>query len=254
MLLIYKKYIIKGCYIIKDKNTIIINELPIGTWTQNYKEFLETLLDSKLKVKSDEELYIKDFKDMSTDTQVEFEVIFYPNSINKLLSKNNENGIDGIEKYLKLYTTHSTTNMHLFNSNEQLKKYETIYEIIDEFYNIRYKLYEKRKVYLIDKIENDLKLLSNKTKFIQYNIDDKIDLRKKSKEEINEIMNSFKFDMGEDNTFNYLTKLPMDSVCKENVEKLTKEYKEKENNINTIKCTSIEDTWLSELNILKNYL
>ena len=250
----YKKYIIKGCYKIKDKNTIIINELPIGSWTQNYKEFLETLLDSKLKVKSNEELYIKEFKDMSTDTEVEFELIFYPNSINKLLSKNNENGIDGIEKYLKLYTTHSTTNMHLFNSNEQLKKYETIYEIIDEFYNIRYKLYEKRKVYLIDKIEKELKILSNKTNFIQYNIDDKIDLRKKSKEEINEIMNSYNFDIGEDNTFNYLTKLPMDSVCKENVEKLMKEYKEKENNINTIKCTSIEDTWLSELNILKNYL
>ena len=35
----YKKYIIKGCYKIKDKNTIIINELPIGTWTQIIKNF-----------------------------------------------------------------------------------------------------------------------------------------------------------------------------------------------------------------------
>ena len=89
---------------------------------------------------------------------------------------------------------------------------------------------------------------------IQYNIDDKIDLRKKSKEEINEIMNSFKFDIGEDNTFNYLTKLPMDSVCKENVDKLIKEHGEKESQLNEVLSNSIEQMWLKELDDLKNKL
>ena len=35
-------YITKGKYNIIDKNTLIINELPIGKWTQNYKEFLDS--------------------------------------------------------------------------------------------------------------------------------------------------------------------------------------------------------------------
>ena len=36
-----KKYLIKGIYEIVDTDKIRITELPIGTWTQDYKEFLE---------------------------------------------------------------------------------------------------------------------------------------------------------------------------------------------------------------------
>ena len=73
---------------------------------------------------------------------------------------------------------------------------------------------------LISKLGNELKFLSAKAQFIQYNLNDKIDLRKKSKTQINEIMESFKFELGEDKSYNYLIKMPMDSVSKENVEKL----------------------------------
>ena len=34
----------KGRYRIVDFKTVEITELPIGTWTDDYKEFLETLL------------------------------------------------------------------------------------------------------------------------------------------------------------------------------------------------------------------
>ena len=37
-----KKYLITGIYEIINDNKIKITELPIGTWTQDYKEFLET--------------------------------------------------------------------------------------------------------------------------------------------------------------------------------------------------------------------
>ena len=37
-------------------------------------------------------------------------------------------------------------------------------------------------------------------------------------------MESFKFELGEDKSYNYLIKMPMDSVSKENVEKLMKEH------------------------------
>jgi hypothetical protein len=41
----YKKYIFKGCYETIGPDKIRISELPVGTWTQDYKEFLEGLLD-----------------------------------------------------------------------------------------------------------------------------------------------------------------------------------------------------------------
>jgi hypothetical protein len=95
-------------------------------------------------------------------------------------------------------------------------------------------------------------VLSNKARFIQYNLDDKIDLRKKSKDTIYKIMEDFKFDLGETNDYNYLVKMPMDSVCKENVEKLLNEHELKKNELATISACSLEHMWLKELDALKS--
>jgi DNA topoisomerase-2 len=142
--------------------------------------------------------------------------------------------------------------MHLFNEKEQLRKYDDVYEIIDAYYNVRYAYYIKRKAHIISKLETELKVLQNKTRFIQYNLDDKIDLRKKSKQEISSILSTLKFDLGENGgDYNYLIKLPMDSVCKENVEKLMNEYENKNAELETIKASSIEQMWLKELGELK---
>ena len=246
-----KKYIIKGCYEFLGNDKIKITELPIGTWTQDYKEFLESILDVKTHTKGKNEDYVKDFNDMSTDLNVDFEITFYPGVLSKLMLEKYDYNIEGVEKYLKLYTIHSTTNMHLFNEKEQLCKFDNVYEIIDSYYGVRYEYYVKRKAFIIVKIENELKILTNKTRFIQYNLDDTIDLRKKSKEEIYNIMCEFKFDLGETGDFNYLVKMPMDSVCKENVEKLMSDYKNKNTELETIKACSIEQMWLKELEELK---
>ena len=62
-------------------NKIEITELPIGTWTQDYKEFLETLMEVKEKGKKP---LVKDYDDMSTEKNVNFIVEFYPNVLNQL--------------------------------------------------------------------------------------------------------------------------------------------------------------------------
>jgi len=250
----YKKYIIKGCYETIGPDKIRISELPVGTWTQDYKEFLEGILDaksSKSKSSKCNDEYVKDFVDMSTDITVDFEVSFYPGILSKLVSEEHDYGINGLEKYLKLYTSQCTSNMHLFNEKEQLNKYDNVYAIIDTYYVIRYDYYAKRKKHIIQKIECELKVLSNKARFIQYNLDDKIDLRKKSKDAIYKIMEDFKFDLGETHDYNYLVKMPMDSVCKENVEKLLNEHELKKNELATISASTLEHMWLKELDTLK---
>jgi DNA topoisomerase-2 len=250
----HKKYIIKGCYETIGPDKIRISELPVGTWTQDYKEFLEGILDaksSKSKSSKANDEYVKDFVDMSTDITVDFEVSFYPGILSKLVSEEHDYGINGLEKYLKLYTSQCTSNMHLFNEKEQLNKYDTVYAIIDTYYVIRYDYYAKRKKHIIQKIEHELKVLSNKARFIQYNLDDKIDLRKKSKDAIYKIMEDFNFDLGETHDYNYLVKMPMDSVCKENVEKLLNEHELKKNELTTISASTLEHMWLKELDALK---
>ena len=259
-----KKYIIKGIYEIIGTDKIRITELPIGTWTQDYKEFLESLISNskeKPKDKKDKkdkkiEYYVKDFSDMSTDTNVEFTITFYTGILSTLLQTNHDYGINGAEKLLKLYSLHSTGNMHLFNEREQLKKYDTVYEIIEEYYSNRLEHYNKRKVYIIDKLEKELVVLSNKAKYIKDTLDDKIDLRKKSREVIDEMLMNMNFDRDKvSGNYNYLIKMPMDSVCQENVDRLMKEYGDKKVELDKIKTAKIEEMWLNELrNLKKEYL
>ena len=60
-------YITKGVYRIINNVTIEITELPIGTWTNNYKNFLDGLIYDKLKHTKPDQFYIKDYIDNSDD-------------------------------------------------------------------------------------------------------------------------------------------------------------------------------------------
>ena len=241
-----KKYLITGNYEIINDNKIKINELPIGTWTQDYKEFLETLIDSKNK-----DTIVKDFNDNSTDIIVNFIIEFKSGTLKELLDKKIEHGLNGIHKFLKLYSIQSTTNMHLFNNKEQLKKYNSPEEIIDDYYDTRLEYYKIRKEFLLNKLNSDLKLISNKTRFINDNLNNKIDLRKKKKDEIISLLNKMKFDDIYNNDYEYLRKMPMDSVCEESIEKMKKEKNEITCSINDLESNSNQDLWLKELLILK---
>ena len=61
-----------------------------------------------------------------------------------------------------------------------------------------------------------------------------------------------KFDRhSEDKNYNYLIKMPMDSVSYENVQKLMKEHNDKELELENVKNITIHNMWLNELKVLK---
>ena len=73
---------------------------------------------------------------------------------------------ESIYKLLGLTTSINTTNMHLFDENYNLKKYESVHEIIKEFCDIKKKLLVKRKKHIIDKTQVEIQKCSNKMRFI----------------------------------------------------------------------------------------
>jgi DNA topoisomerase-2 len=109
---------------------------------------------------------------------------------------------------------------------------------------------------MIDAIERELVLLSNKAKYIKENLDGTIDLRKKKKEQVFEMLQAKGYDIiDEDSEYKYLTKMPMDSVTEENVEKLLNDKGNKEQELSIIKNTTINQMWNSELDhLLEQYL
>ena len=252
-----EKYLIKGLYEKTGNDTIRVTELPVGFWTEDFKELLEKLIEpgqdkEGKKITS----VVKDYDDMSKDTNVDFTITFAKGKLEELEQSKGDYACNGLEKLLKLYTTNTTTNMHLFDADDKLQKYEKVSDIIDAYYDVRLKLYQTRKNYLIDAIEKELVLLSNKAKYIKENLEGTIDLRKKKKEQVLEMLESKGYDIiDDDSDYKYLTKMPMDSVTEENVEKLLTEKGNKEQELATIKGTTINKMWNSELdNLLEQYL
>ena len=250
------KFLIKGKYEHNGDDKIHITELPIGTWTDDYKAELEYMMSDKDKKGKKKSVYVKDYSDMSTDKIVDITITLQPGILGKLETAIVDYGCSGIEKAFKLITTHTNTNMYMFDSNDELKKYSNAREIIEDYFDVRLKMYDDRKKYIINSLESELIILSNKAKYIQENLSGTIDLRGKSNTMISDLLKSKKYNIiDEDGDFKYLVKMPMDSVSQENVEKLMKETGKKEMDLAAIKKTTIQNMWKKELDELeKEYL
>jgi len=161
-----------------------------------------------------------------------------------------------IEKLLKLYTTNTNTNMHLFDAKDTLQKFDKVTDIIDNYYDVRINLYQIRKNYMIQSLERELVLLNNKAKYIKENIEGTIDLRRKKKDQVIKMLQDKHYNIiDNDKDYTYLVKMPMDSVTEENVDKLNKEHENKLIELENVKKTTINQMWLNELDILhKQYI
>ncbi len=236
------KYLIKGVYLKTAEDEIRITELPIGTWTMPYITFLETLMDGGVDKKGKKILpTIRDFTSNSTEKVVDIRIVFPKGKLSEI-----ELEEGGIYKLLKLTTTVSTSNMHLFDKECKLKKYDTIIQIIEDFYEVRLETYVTRKTYLIGEMKKLLQKLTNKARFIQCVLDDTIDLRRKDQNTINTMLETMTFDRT-DESFDYLIKLPMNTVSKENVEKLMNEKANLEIELTELEQTTVYQIWLKEL-------
>jgi DNA topoisomerase II len=235
------KFLVRGLHAVDAaKKQVRVTELPVGYWTEDFKKHLEALIETNA---------IKDYVDMSTDTVVDFTVTFPPTADFGALTAVVDHGCcTAVEKLLKLYTTESTSNMHLFDSQDQLKKYGNVRDIVRDYYATRLSLYAKRKAHQLAAMAAELRVLSNKARYIQELLDGSIDLRRKRGDELTTMLQSKSYDVIEnDEHYKYLLKLPMDSVSEENVQKLLKEKGQKESCHAALQSTGIEQLWLADL-------
>ena len=139
-----------------------------------------------------------------------------------------------------------SNNMHLFDANEHLKKYESVNEILEEFFVARLGIYKKRKEHQLEQLGAELRVLTNKARYITEVLEGTVDLRRKKNDEITALLRDKGYD-AKDGGYNYLTKLPMDSVSEENVEKILGEKERKEQTRQDLEGSAVETLWRTEL-------
>ena len=226
-------YISKGIYKWIDDSTLEITELPLGSWTENYKEFLEDLITKNNP-------HLKSFESHYTAKNVKF--------ILKLSDYQDKDKIVG-DFNLSSSKNLSLNNLHLFTNKGNIKKYENIREILIEWFKVRIYKYHTRKEKQLKKMKDEFLLISNKIRFILDVIEGNILIMNKKLKDIEEKMDIEGYNRF-DNSFNYLLQLPISQLTAEKKECLEKEVAILEKEIKKLEETSIIQIWEDELKIL----
>jgi DNA topoisomerase-2 len=240
-------YVSKGNYQWLDDNTLEITELPIGTWTEDYKEFLEGMITSNSN-------FLKSFENHYTSKNVRFILHFNGDIKTKLQDK--------FETEFKLVSSKnmSINNMHLYSSTGAIKKYENTSHILKEWSKLRITKYLERKNHQIKMLEEDHKTLSTKIRFIIDVIEGRIMIMNRKMTDIAQTLIELKYpkihttnnDDDDDNSaniagFNYLLKMPISQLTYDRKIILEKEVADLTNKLNDLRNTAIEDIWKKEL-------
>ncbi len=203
---------------------VIITELPIGTWTENYKTFLESNVIFK-KIVSE-----------NTDKVVKFTCF---KAVPKVPIKN-------IADTLKLVSKISTNNMYAFSPSLNIKKYNSALEIIQEHFTIRMEYYQRRRQILLDSLEIQKGLISAKIAFIKSVISKQINLQHETMESLYNIFENCGYPK-KDDKYTYLTSLVITTMTRDNLEKLRLEHDDLVIKYDTYKKTSPSDLWKIDL-------
>lgn len=169
------RYVTIGEVSTLGNDKIEITELPIGVWTQVYKEqVLEVMLHgSGEKVKPS----ISDYKEYNTDTTVKFIITMTRDQFARHES-------DGFHKAFKLQTSISISSMCAFDKDSVLQRFDHTSEMLKNFFGVRLEYYGKRKDYLEGMLQAETLKLSNQARFILEKCDGDLRIENKKKKDM----------------------------------------------------------------------
>ena len=197
----------------------LVTELPPGTWTADYREWLEKELA---------EGRIKDFSDTSTDRDICIRI----------------KGIEESALVKSLTTKVKTTNMHAFNSKGVIAKYATLNDILVEYAEVREALYETRRLHDINKLEKEVPYHEDIVRFIEGQCMDKPvpDLRRKTKAECEALLTEHRYTHHAE-----ILRLPVSSFTAEVMAKHRADRESVLNRLELLRGTTARALWLADL-------
>jgi DNA topoisomerase-2 len=203
----------------KEKDECVVTELPPGTWTSDYREWLEKELA---------EGRIKDFSDTSTDRDICIRI----------------KGIEEAALIKSLTTKIKTTNMHAFNAKGVIAKYATLNDILVEYAAVREALYETRRLHQIAKLEAEVPYHEDIVRFIEQQcLDVPVpDLRKKTKTECEALLTQHKYTHHAE-----ILRLPVSSFTAEVMAKHRSDRESVLTRLDLLRGTNARALWIADL-------
>uniref|UniRef100_A0A6C0HK76 DNA topoisomerase (ATP-hydrolyzing) n=1 Tax=viral metagenome TaxID=1070528 RepID=A0A6C0HK76_9ZZZZ len=265
-----QSWMTRGLYTLDDEKRIVtITELPVGTWTKDYKAFLDGLMDVEEKVSKEakkeakkaetgsnrsskedaEPCGLKGFDDLYNDVDVRFVLYFTEEGYDAL-----KENVAKFEKAFKLTTSWKTTNMTCFDTEFNIVKYKTVGDLMEAFVQKRLPMYEARRVSMLEALRAQMRELDAKRRFIQALLDERIVLQRKSDEEIVAQLKACDIpalskESAPDayDSYDYVLRMRMDRVKQSAVTELDGQITEKQGEVDYLEGQTGSSLWLNDL-------
>ena len=228
-----RSWLYKGLHEVKNTTTVEITEIPPGFTYEKYETHLNSLIERGILASYDD----------NSSGRVSYLLKFSRQVLSDLIARGK------LEEALKMQER-ETENLTVLDEFGKLKIFNSADEVVKYFVDFRLGYYQKRKDYMIAQLNNELKVLSNRAKFIKGIIDDKIKVNKVAKEKIIESLKVMKFDEV-DGSYNYLLNMSIYSLTLERYNDLLKQLEIKKHELEEIKKSEIKDLYRKDLNELK---
>jgi DNA topoisomerase-2 len=146
-----------------------------------------------------------------------------------------------------------TENFTVLDENGQLKIFNSAKEIIEYFVDFRLSYYSKRKRYIIEKLESELLVLSNRARFIKAIIDGDLIVNNVPRSQIILYLETADFDQVDD-SYSYLLNMPIHTLTLEKFQELLSQVENKEADLEKIRKIEPIQMYKSDLLELKKAL
>lgn len=247
----------------QNPNEVVVTELPIRMWTDDFKAKLEKVISGL-----EGPAWIKDYKEFNDHNTVHFEIVIDEKHMDKVLQ-------EGLLERFKLLKQVATSNMVAFDLQGRIRKYEKVEDILEEFYQYRLDMYTERKKYWLNVYHRDYRKLKNQARFIQEIISGVLVVGKKRKDVLTAELRDRKYeafppkktgpqaeeaelgnDTGDEDDskdtgsrdYDYLLSMPIWSLTAERLEKLNDAIAKKKAEHDELQAKSEKDLWCEDLN------
>ena len=246
---------------------VLIDELPVGMWTDDFKAALDSLVDRVAEVRS--------AANESTDSAVRFVVTFASAAAADawMAPSDKDACLTRLESELKMTATKgmSSSNMHLFNANCQIRKYESASDIVDDFFEARLDGYVRRRTHIISRLSREVEVLRNRVLFIEATLDGRLRLNVEASALENAIsalgIASMPGDAGADadrddthvvdsggGGYAYLLAMPMASMTRARKDALDTQLAARRAELVAVEASTPFDSWTADLDALEAHV
>jgi DNA topoisomerase II len=244
-------WVTKGAYTFHDdKCRVQITELPVGTWTHDYKAFLDTMvMETDAHAKVDDKPVLKDFDDLYNHVDVNFVLYLDPDYYEDAKANPVE-----FEKRFHLTSTWRNSNMVCFNNDTNITNYKCVGDMMEEYYQVRLQKYTERKAHEIARLEREAQLADAKARFLQGVLDGTIDLRRATDEQIVALMKANSLPPLSDeehpdavDAYEYLLRIRIDRVKASAIEEAKKAVMDAKAALAKLRVTPPAHLWLRDI-------